>query len=424
MPPFPLPTPSIQEMPSPGIQDNQISRRSLLIGGAGVAATVLVAGGGIALYNLLHSTANNHYAPAAKPGPHNLIKGVPLLVLTGHSGVLWDAVWHPSGRYLVTAGEDTHVMLWDIASYLKKGATSKQSIKTPVRSWKFSDTIYDNCLCWSADGRTLAVVVPTESNKIYLLDAFKNGSTPHVYQDASQGNNFSAPAYSHIAWSPKANVFATSLSSQTRIELWRADHVTGPVHTLLSKGFNDSRVTVDEIRWSTDGSLVAGITNSNPVVIWEAATGAVKQVLHLPDRPHPSKVVLRQSLAWSPVDLHHLVISDWDLTTLWDVQQNKLLLKLKTNDPVPYVTGLTWAPNGKYVAGSYAGSTRVYVWDVQMTGASASLGSVHVPKLFFAGSGAARHTKTVIDVAWSPDGRYIASAAADDTAIVWKVDAG
>jgi len=180
---------------------------------------------------------------------------------------------------------------------------------------------------------------------------------------------------------------------------------------------------VDEIRWSTDGSLVAGITNSNPVVIWEAATGAVKQVLHLPDRPHPSKVVLRQSLAWSPVDLHHLVISDWDLTTLWDVQQNKLLLKLKTNDPVPYVTGLTWAPNGKYVAGGYARSPRVYVWDVQMTGASASLGSVRAPKLFFAGSGAARHTRVIIDVAWSPDGRYIASTAADNTAIVWKVDA-
>jgi serine/threonine protein kinase len=421
--PFPVPTPSIQEMPSPGMQDNQISRRSLLIGGAGVAATVLVAGGGIALNNLLHFTANNHYAPAAKPGPYKLIKGVPLLVLTGRSGVVWDAVWHPSGRYLATAGEDTFVRLWDIASYLKKGPRGVQSINKPVRSWKLSDSINDNGLCWSSDGRTLAVVVPTVSNKIYLLDAFGSGSTPHVYQDASQGTDFGAPAYSHIAWSPKAITFATSLFSQTRIELWQADHAAGPVRTLLSKGINDPSINVEEVSWSTDGSLVAGLTNSNPVVIWEAATGVVKQVLHLPDRPHPLKFVLRQSLAWSPVDPHLLVISDLDIATLWDVQRNKLLLKLKTKDPVPYVTGLAWSPNGKYVAGGYARSPRVYVWDVQMTGASASLGSVRAPKLFFAGSGAAKHTKAVIDVAWSPDGRYIASAAADNTVIVWKVDA-
>jgi len=423
MPPFPLPTPSLQEMPAPGIQDDQISRRSLLIGGAGAAVTLLVAGGGIALYNLLHSTANNQHALAANPGPHKLIKGVPLLILTGHTSPLWEAAWDPSGSYLATAGEDTHVMVWDIASSLTKGANGVQSIKKPVRSWKFADTIFDDCLCWSADGRTLAVVVSGEINKIHLLDVFGSSSTPHLYQDASQANTFSDPLYLHIAWSPKANTFATSLFSQTRIELWQAGHTTGPVRTLLSKGFNDPRIAVQEISWSADGSLVAGLTNSNPVVIWEAATGVVKQVLQLPDRPHAPKEVLRQSLAWSPVDPHLLAISDLDIATLWDVQRKKLLLELKTNDPVPYVTGLTWAPNGKYVAGSYARSPRIYVWDVQMTGASASLGSVRAPNLFFAGSGAARHTKAVIDVAWSPDGRYIASAAADNTAIVWKVDA-
>ncbi len=58
-----------------------------------------------------------------------------------------------------------------------------------------------------------------------------------------------------------------------------------------------------------------------------------------------------------------------------------------------------------------------------MTGASTSLGSVRTPKLFFAGSEAAKHTKAILDVEWSPDGRYIASASADNTVIVWKVDA-
>ncbi len=421
-PPFPLAAPPIPGTPTAGVLGNKITRRNLLIGG--ITATAVIAAGGITLNELLHFSAQgNNQSPRATPGPHKLIKGVPLLVLKGHSGGLYDAVWDPSGRYLATAGEDTHVMLWDIASYLKKGASGVQSINKPVRSWKFSNGIFDNCLCWSADGRMLAVVVLSVNNTIYLLDALGSGSTPHVYQDARQGTDFGAPAYTHIAWSPKGNTFATSLNSETRIELWQAGHATGPVRTLLSKGINDPRIEVYEVSWSVDGSLVAGLTNSNPVVIWEAATGVVKQVLELPDRPHPSNFVLRESLAWSPVDPHLLVISDLDVATLWDVQRNKLLLTLKVHDPVPSVTGLTWAPNGKYVAGSYARSPRVYVWDVQMTGASVSLGSVRAPKLFFAGSGAAKHTKAIIDVEWSPDGRYIASAAADNTAIVWKVDA-
>jgi len=422
-PPLPLFAPPKPETPTAGALGNVITRRNLLIGGFTAAA--VVATGGYTLNELLHYSAQGMpQSPGATPGPHKLIKGIPLLVLKGHSSALNDAVWHPGGHYLATAGDDTHVMLWDIASYLKKGASGVQSINKPVRSWKFSNSIPDNGLCWSADGRTLAVVVPTVNNTIYLLDAFGSGSTPHVYQDASQGTDFGAPAYNHIAWSPKTNTFVTSLSLQTRIELWQAGHAKGPVRTLLSRGIKDPGIDMDQVSWSADGSLVAGVTNSNPVVIWEAATGVVKQVLQLPDRPHKSNIVLRESLAWSPVDLHRLVISDWDLATLWDVQQNKLLLKLKTNDPVPSVAGLTWAPNGKYVAGSYARSPRIYVWDVQITGANTSLGSVRAPKLYFAGSGEAKHTKAILDVEWSPDGRYIASASADNTAIVWKVDAG
>jgi WD40 repeat protein len=132
--------------------------------------------------------------------------------------------------------------------------------------------------------------------------------------------------------------------------------------------------------------------------------------------------VYGECIAWSPTNLHLLAASDIDVVTLWDVQQNKLLLTLKSTDPAPFLTGLSWAPNGKYLAGSYAESLRVYVWDVQAA-ANSEQASVQPQKLFFPQPGTHVHTATIDDVAWSPDGRYIASASGDTTVVVWQVDA-
>jgi len=102
------------------------------------------------------------------------------------------------------------------------------------------------------------------------------------------------------------------------------------------------------------------------------------------------------------------------------------LIELSTishgSTPVPFLTGLSWAPNGKYLAGSYAESPRIYVWDVQAA-ANSGQAAVRPQKLFFPQPGTHVHTATVTDVAWSPDGRYIASASGDSPVVVWQVDA-
>ena len=116
-----------------------------------------------------------------------------------------------------------------------------------------------------------------------------------------------------------------------------------------------------------------------------------------------------------------LAASDIDIITLWDVQQNKLLLTLQ-KEGLPALTGLSWASIGKYLAGSYEGSGRIYVWNAQMSDPNAAHGAPHAPMLVFP-TGADLHKASVTGVAWSPDGRYIASASEDATIIVWKVDA-
>ena len=64
---------------------------------------------------------------------------------------------------------------------------------------------------------------------------------------------------------------------------------------------------------------------------------------------------------------------------------------------------MAWSPNGKYIA-SGGVDTTVQVWDAT-TGTRINS---------FTG-----HSKAVESVSWSPDSRYVASASDDKTVQVW-----
>jgi serine/threonine protein kinase len=435
-----MPTmPVLPYLPPSEPPQHKISRRTLFLGGA---AALVVVGGSIALYELRHSTQTSYHSispPRSSQGPSKLVPGVPVLSLTGHTQGVTVAKWDPMGRYLATGGEDASVMLWDLGSYLQKGPTTVQSLSTPARTWKLSSPISTNGLCWSADGQSIAVL--TGESRIFLYSAFSSASTPQIYQDTHGAQSSGSSAQTSIAWSPTGNTFATTSyaqqQTQQHINLWKAgltndpagalkSDTTGTVRTLVIDSVHpsNSSVNVNMIGWSADGSLLAGHSNFGTVTIWQVAEGTISQVLGLPLRTTQEKplYVLGESVCWSPANLHLLAASDIDVATLWDVQQNKLLLTLNCTDPVPFLTALSWASNGKYLAGSYAESPRIYVWDVQAA-AHPGQGVTQSQKLFFPQPGTHVHTATINDVTWSPDGRYIASASGDTTTVVWQVDA-
>ncbi len=448
-----------RESHTPETSRHKITRRALLATGAGA---LVAASSATALYELLRSNSSPAPAvshPAIIAGPKKIMAGVPILSLTGHTQPVNIARWDTTGRYLLTGAQDSSAMLWDITSAAKQSTNGVQPVSTPQRRWQLPSEVLPNKLCWSGDGRTIAIATGdssspgTGNNKIYLFGAFSTSDTPQIYQDKSAANSSPELTYCAIAWSPTANVFATPryIPQQTSqlVDLWQVNQTNRPARMLTSDATGKVRTLIDDwvhlaninvnvnmVSWSPDGKALAAHTNFGTVTIWQAATGTITQVLSLTARPiawSPISVS-GEYLAWSPVNPRLLAMSNIDIITLWDIQQNRQvgtletgivltaaeLAQLKSLDTYVAVSGLAWSPNGKYLAASFLAVPHIRVWDMQEAGRTTPL----KPLLSFPHAGSPGHTAPILDIAWSPDGRYIASASDDATVLVWKVDAG
>lgn len=431
------------ELPNETESTHKIGRRGLLIGGVTVATVVAAAGGtGLAAY--LHSRSASP-APRPIPGPHKLIAGIPLLRLEAHVDAIWDVIWHPNGRYVATAGADTYMMLWDVGSSLQKSTKTMQKMKQPLHKWKFADKIDDNMISWSADGRTLAVL--SEGGASFKAASIINlitdqQKTPTVYSDKSVAAILNEPFYSHLAWSPVDNLLAVSTYAQMDVELWGRGSPNGPLRTLKGSPAPQDEggaVDVGNLGWSHDGTLLAGVRNDFKLTIWEVKTGKILSTLILPDRPYKSGEILhRGAITWSPGVRNWLVTSNIDVANVWNVTANKVLLTLGTDDPVALtattlsdgtkdiaqVNGLVWSPNGRYIAGSYEHSHQIYIWDTLNKNPRKTKEGFHIDDLRFGQKDGHFNAtgSTIIDLAWHPNGRYLATASNDSTVIIWRVD--
>lgn len=177
--------------------------------------------------------------------------------------------------------------------------------------------------------------------------------------------------------------------------------------------------------FSADGRLLASGKGMH-VVLTDAATKRPARTLEWEGSGHGAKNALTfdrdglfGDLAFSP-DGQILAISTWGSVQLWDLAKGQLLRKL----PVPideafraherdahwsldYGTGpVVFSPDGKSVA---SGTIAARLWDVA-TG-------VELTKL-------EGHTRAISSIAFSPDGKVLATSSDDKTVRLWSVAAG
>ena len=228
--------------------------------------------------------------------------------------------------------------------------------------------------------------------------------------DAANGNKLLAYRrhlghVNALAWSPDSKCIA-SASADGSVQLWEAD--TGKLlHT-----YSEHQGPLYAVAWSPDGEYIASAGEDTTVQVWRAKTG----LRLFTCRNHSSKVC---ALAWSPDGKRIASAGEGRRIEIWepvkDRQQKRsllgsltLMLALNRGQMVlsghyKRINALAWSPDGKRVA-SASSDHRVLVWDLLMG-----------RPVFQAGGSATKNA-----LAWSPASTHLAVGGNDKAVEIWN----
>ena len=295
---------------------------------------------------------------------------------SGIEGSVWDAVWSPDGKQLVSTFSEGF-QVWDLARKQRSETLRAHAGMT-------------HALSWSPDGTRLASASADRSVKIWNVSTWEEVISLEGCQEASE--------WWHVVWSPSGSMVAASSWDPTtdtgKVMTW--DATTG---RRLSIGPGSGSIS-----WAPNESQLALARPSGLIELWDMHTGEIVGTIgqHTP---------VITCVRWSPVGTRLASSSDDGTLRIWDGQ--RVWAAHETPQPIHILSGhgnnvvqVNWSPDSRWLASASRDGT-VCLWAAATGEAIRTLRG---------------HAQDVLTVAWSPDGKQLASAGNDGTLKIWNVD--
>ncbi len=248
-------------------------------------------------------------------------------------------------------------------------------------------------LAWSPDGKN--IVSGSVDNTVQVWDA-TTGNHIYTYHGHSD-------AVFDVAWSPNGKRIV-SASNDGSVQIWNAFAGMHVISHLSPLNTRLIRTPWNAVAWSPDGKYVA-IGGVGDAIVLDSTIGTIKGYYG----HHGGSV---HSLTWSPDGIYLAIGRDDSTVQVWNVATTSNVYTYTGHSTDVFT--VAWSPDGKRIASGDSDGL-VQVWDA-LTGDHVYINRGHAdyyPGHFTSG-------KAIDAVAWSPDGKRIATGSDDTTVQVWQ----
>jgi WD40 repeat protein len=241
----------------------------------------------------------------------------------------------------------------------------------------------------SPDGSYLLLL---SNHTISILDS-ETGVIREIIQDTYLENN-------SISWAPHAELFAASTQNG-----WL---IMDPSSLDVNEHFDGLEGPAEDLSWSPDGSMLAGVADSSSLTVWSAETGAEITSLDL------DAIVtsidsngFEDDLAhfvWSADSSKILTCSRHGRVATWRVLDGEFLQTFAGGISQVRCQDLDWSPDGSKIA--VTSFDKADIWDANI--------AIHLAEI---------EGPSYVST-WSPDSAYLAFSTTSFQLAIWDASTG